>query len=95
MRLSRFRLRTLMIAAAVMLTGIGGSMNHAVASRRGGWSKDPFWWRMEFFGLAIVLTLCIVGFAWNRVARRRDQAAHDLADHVGEPHRVDEFLKEL
>ena len=85
----------LMIAVTVMLAGAFGSMNHAAAAGRGGWSLDPFWWRVEFYGLATLLALCGVGFVWNRTVRRRDQKAHELADHLGEPDRVDDILKEL
>ena len=74
----------------VEYTGSTSRLTAAVASVGGAVARV-----LPEIGLATVLILCAVGVAWNSMVRRRDQEAHDLADHFAEPDRVDEFLKEL
>jgi hypothetical protein len=82
-------------------TVLAGPMKQAVgqtglfAIGRGGWSDHPFWFRIEFLGLAIVLVLCFLGLGWNRITRRKDETAHDLGEKFAEPTDVDECLKGL
>ena len=57
MRFPRFRIRTLAIAT-IEATAIVVGLAHPAYARRGGWSKDPFWFNIEFNALAIALMLC-------------------------------------
>lgn len=85
-----FSLHPLVLAFAVFF----GATRPAFA-RRGGWSQDPYWWRIEICGVAIVLVLSSLAFGANWIARQRDEAAHTRAQKFGETTDVDDCLKDL
>jgi hypothetical protein len=81
-------------SSALFLAILVGAARPAFA-RRGGWSQDPYWWRIEVSTVAIVLFLSVAAFGMNGLARWWDKAARARIEKVSDSTNVDDCLKDL
>lgn len=64
-------------------------------ARRGGWSQDPYWWRIEVCAVTLGLAVSLLAFGANRVARHRDDAARARIETFTETTNADDCLEDL